>query len=86
MKRILISIATLILTCQLCSAEIRTWTSATGQKISAEIVSYDQENSTVTIKKKKRCKVKHFSFPGGHQIAPPDLTEQAMRWIAEAEE
>ena len=34
---------------------------------------------------KKRCTVEYITFPGGHVIASSDVTEQAMRWIAEQE-
>ncbi len=62
----------------------------TAKKMRVAIVNGDKDkNANFFIErvskllKKKLCKVKHFSFPGGHQIAPPDVTEQAMRWIAD---
>ena len=33
--------------------------------------------------KDARCVVRTFSFPGGHQIAPPAVVLQAMQWLQE---
>jgi hypothetical protein len=29
------------------------------------------------------CEVKLFSFPGGHVVGPPEVIEEAMRWVEE---
>jgi len=64
----------------------------TSKKMRVAIVNGDKDkNANFFIErdskllKRKHCKVQHFSFPGGHTIAPPDVTEQAMRWIEELE-
>lgn len=33
--------------------------------------------------KKRNCSVKHFSFDGGHKVAPPDVTEAVVDWMEE---
>lgn len=64
----------------------------TAKKMRVAIVNGDKDKNAnhyierdSGLLKKKRCKVKHFSFPGGHSIAPPDATEKALRWIADKE-
>ena len=37
---------------------------------------------TVTLRERD-CAVKHFSFEGGHQTAPPELTALAVEWLEE---
>lgn len=32
----------------------------------------------------RRCDVEYFSFSGGHKVGPPELIEEAMRWVAKA--
>lgn len=33
--------------------------------------------------RKRNCAVKHYSFVGGHQVAPPAVTEMAIGWLNE---
>lgn len=62
----------------------------TSKKMRVTIVNGDKDKNAnhfverdTKLLKKKRCEVKYITFPGGHKIAPADITEQAMRWIAE---
>lgn len=64
----------------------------TSKKMRVAIVNGDKDKNAnhyverdTALLKKKRCKVKEFPFPGGHVIAPPDVTEKALHWIAEKE-
>lgn len=56
-------------------------------------VNGDQDNGAngwvdtdSAVLKKRRCKTKLFSFPGGHVMAPPDVLTEAMRWVEETTE
>ncbi len=55
-----------------CQAEMRQWTSATGQKITAELVTYDKEASKVTIKKKNNKT---------YTLATDKLSEADREWL-----
>ncbi len=57
-------------------------------KMAVAIVNGDSDanaNSVIPrdqgVLEKERCKVKTFSFKGGHVIAPPDVTLEAMQWL-----
>lgn len=57
-------------------------------KMAVAIVNGDSDanaNSSIPrdrgVLEKERCKVKTFSFKGGHVIAPPAVTLEAMQWL-----
>ncbi len=57
-------------------------------KMAVAIVNGDNDKnanlvmvSDVDVLEKERCKVKSFSFPGGHTIAPPVTVLEAMQWL-----
>lgn len=63
----------------------------TAKKMRVAIVNGDSDKNAnffierdTKLLKRKRCTVKVFHFPGGHVIAPSDVTETAMRWLAES--
>ena len=39
--------------------------------------------SDTEVLKRRKCRVKPFSFPGGHGIAPAAVTDQAIAWLEE---
>jgi hypothetical protein len=41
--------------------------------------SWEEKDGAVL--KASQCKVKAFHFPGGHQIAPPDVLTEALQWM-----
>lgn len=64
----------------------------TAKKMRVAIVNGDRDKNAnhfverdTELLEKNRCTVKYITFPGGHVIAPPDVAEQALRWIAEQE-
>lgn len=51
------------------------WVNGDNDKGANAWVGKDSE-----ILKKRRCKTKLFQFPGGHDIGPPEMLAEAMRW------
>ena len=58
------------------------------KKMTIAIVNGDKDNNAnayidpdTTVLKKRRCKVKTFSFPGGHSVGPPETLLEAMQWV-----
>jgi predicted esterase len=40
------------------------------------------QKDTKTLRRRK-CHVKQFSYPGGHGIAPPEITDKCIAWLQE---
>lgn len=60
----------------------------TGKNMNVAIVNGDKDDGAngyierdTKLMKRRGCEIKLFSFPGGHEIANPEVSEQAMRWM-----